>query len=290
MRFATIQTDAGAGVGIATADGGVIGLREGDPAYPGGLLTAAALAPADLCCYADALRNGSVFAANEFRFLPVIPKPGKILCVGLNYCDHAAESKSAAPSYPVIFARFATSLIGHGAPMLRPSISDCLDYEGELAVVIGRGGKAIERADALSHVFGYSVFNDASIRDFQLRTPQWTIGKNFDGTGAFGPWLTVADALPPGGRDLELRTRLNGEVVQKANTSQMIFDVAELISTVSAAMTLESGDVIVTGTPAGVGIARNPPLYMRSGDVIEVEIEGIGVLANTVEDGVRPRA
>jgi acylpyruvate hydrolase len=218
------------------------------------------------------------------RILPPVPKPPKILCVGLNYDDHLEESGLKKPVYPEIFARFATSLIAHGEPIRRPRESTALDYEAELAVVIGRGGRRIQRDRALDHVAGYSLFNDATIRDFQLRTPQWTMGKNFDATGAFGPWLVTPDAVPPGARKLRIQGRLNGRVMQDANTDQLIFGVPELIETISVAMSLEPGDVIITGTPGGVGVARKPPVFMQPGDVFEVEIEGLGVLSNPVRD------
>lgn len=216
--------------------------------------------------------------------LPPLPNPPKIICVGLNYADHSAESGFAVPDYPTVFGRFASSLIGHGAPIMRPRLSEQLDYEGEFVAVIGRGGRDIPKARALDHVVAYSLFNDASIRDYQFKAPQWTVGKNFDGTGAFGPWLVTADALPPGCARLRLQTRLNGQVVQDASADDLVFDVATLVSTLSEAWTLEPGDVIVTGTPSGVGLARKPPLWMKPGDVCEVELEGLGVLRNPVAD------
>ena len=210
--------------------------------------------------------------------------PPKILCVGLNYDDHLQESGLKRPVYPEIFARFATSLIAHGEPIRRPPESSALDYEAELAVVIGRGGRRIQHDRALNHVAGYSLFNDATIRDFQLRTPQWTMGKNFDATGAFGPWLVTPDAVPPGAHGLRIRGRLNGRVLQDARTDQLIFGAQALIALISVAMTLEPGDVIITGTPGGVGAARKPPVFMQPGDLFEVEIEGMGVLSNPVQD------
>jgi acylpyruvate hydrolase len=170
----------------------------------------------------------------------------------------------------------------NGAPIVRPRASSQLDFEGELVAIIGKPGRNIAAADALDHVIGYSIFNDASIRDYQFKSPQWTVGKNFDDTGAFGPCLVTADELPPGGRGLRLQTRLNGKVVQDASTEDMVFDVASLIAIISEAMTLQSGDIIVTGTPSGVGLSRKPPLFMRAGDLIEVEIEKIGILSNPI--------
>lgn len=218
------------------------------------------------------------------KLLPPVPRPGKIICVGLNYADHADESPYDAPDYPTLFPRFATSLIADGEPMVRPRISDQLDFEGELVAIIGTGGKNIPKAKATSHVAAYSIFNDGSLRDYQFKAPQWTVGKNFDNTGAFGPHVVTADELPDGARGLRLQTRLNGAVVQNANTEDMLFPVADLISIISEAITLEAGDVIVTGTPAGVGFGRTPKLWMKPGDVVEVEIEGIGILRNPIVD------
>lgn len=216
-------------------------------------------------------------------YLPPLAEPRKIICVGLNYRDHTAESGFEQPSYPTLFSRFNTSVIAHEAPLLRPGHTDSLDFEGELVAVIGVGGARIPREHALQHVLGYSVFNDGSVRDYQFKTPQWTMGKNFDGTGAFGPWLVTADELPPGARGLQLETRLNGQTVQSANTRDMVFDIESLIVIISEAITLEPGDLIVAGTPAGIGHAREPRLYMQPGDLCEVEIEGIGLLSNRVQ-------
>ncbi len=214
-----------------------------------------------------------------------MPAPPKILCVGLNYDDHLEESGLKKPDYPEIFARFASSLIAHQEPIRRPRESTALDYEAELAVVIGKPGRRIPQEQALDHVAGYSLFNDATVRDFQLRTPQWTMGKNFDGTGSFGPWLVTPDAVPPGARGLRIQGRLNGRVMQDSRTDLLIFSVAVLIAMISVAMSLERGDVIITGTPGGVGAARKPPVFMQPGDIFEVEIEGLGVLTNPVENG-----
>ncbi len=216
------------------------------------------------------------------EYLPPFAAPEKIICVGLNYSDHAAESGFQAPSYPALFSRYASSLVGHQAPIIRPNASDQLDYEGEVVAVIGKAGRNIPVERALEHVAGYSIFNDASVRDFQFLSAQWTIGKNFDGTGAFGPSFVTADELPAGAKGLRLQTRLNGAVLQDANTDDMIFDIATLVHLLSIPVTLRPGDVIVAGTPSGIGIARNPKLFMKPGDVCEVEIEGIGILSNPV--------
>jgi 2-keto-4-pentenoate hydratase/2-oxohepta-3-ene-1,7-dioic acid hydratase in catechol pathway len=233
------------------------------------------------------LANAPVVDPASIAYMPPIAKPAKIICVGLNYADHTKESPYEQPDCPTLFPRFATSLIGHGQPLVRPLVSDSLDFEGEMVAVIGRGGRHISRAGALEHVAGYSIFNDGSVREYQFKSPQWTVGKNFDGTGAFGPVFVTSDELPAGGKGLRLETRLNGVVVQSAMTDDMLFDVAEVIAVVSEAITLEPGDVIVTGTPAGIGWARTPRLLMRHGDICEVEIEGIGLLRNPVIDEER---
>jgi acylpyruvate hydrolase len=213
--------------------------------------------------------------------LPV-PEPGKIVCIGLNYVDHAKEGGNPIPDYPAIFLRTRTSLVAHGQPLVRPLCSDKFDYEAELAIVIGNPARNVSEADALSHVFGYACFNDGSIRDYQRKSTQWTMGKNFDGTGPFGPDIVTADELPAGAAGLRIASRLNGQTMQDGNTGNMIFPVARTIALISEVMTLEPGDVIITGTPAGVGYPRKPPVFLRPGDVCEVEIEGIGILRNPV--------
>ena len=218
----------------------------------------------------------------------VVPNPGKTVCLGLNYYDHAAESGREKPTYPWFFLRGTTSLMAHNEAGARPIGSEKLDYEAELAVVIGKRGRHLKREDAHAYVFGYTCFNDMSVRDYQKRTPQWTIGKNFDRTGALGPVLVSADELPAGGAGLSIQLRLNGKVMQDANTSDMIWDVAETIALLSECLTLEPGDVIAMGTPAGVGQSRNPPVWLKHGDRVEVEIERVGLLVNTIEDEVQP--
>lgn len=217
------------------------------------------------------------------QLAPLVPEPGKIVCLGLNYFDHAKEGGRDKPDYPWFFFRGASSLIAHGEAGVVPKVSSKFDYEAELAVVIGqRVPRHTKEADALQYVFGYAPFNDMSVRDYQKRTPQWTIGKNFDGTGGFGPVLVSADELPPGAVGLKIQGRLNGQVMQDANTSDMIFNVAETIALLAEVLTLEPGDVIVMGTPAGVGQARTPPVWMKAGDTYEVEIERIGTLINPI--------
>jgi len=271
--------------GIAADEGsGWHGLTQRDSGFPGTLPELIAQG-ANLLRVGRSLGQSPTIDLHAVRLLPPVPVPPKILCVGLNYDDHLAESGLKKPAYPEIFARFATSLIPHQEPIRRPHESVELDYEAELAVVIGKPGRRIPHEQALDHVAGYSLFNDASVRDFQLRTPQWTMGKNFDGTGSFGPWLVTPDAVPPGARGLRIQGRLNGRVMQDARTDLLIFSVPALIEMISVAMSLERGDVIITGTPGGVGVARKPPVFMQPGDIFEVEIEGLGVLTNSVQDG-----
>lgn len=269
--------------GIAADDGsGWHGLMASESGFPGTLPELIAQGT-DLLHAGRGLLSRRAIDLNTVRILPPVPKPPKILCVGLNYDDHLEESGLKKPVYPEIFARFATSLIPHGEAICVPRESIALDYEAELAVVIGRGGRRIDRDKALDHVAGYSLFNDATIRDFQLRTPQWTMGKNFDGTGAFGPWLVLPDALPPGAYGLHIQGRLNGQVMQDSSIDKLIFSVPALIELISVAISLEPGDVIITGTPGGVGAARKPPVYMQPGDVFEVEIERLGILSNPIQ-------
>ena len=218
------------------------------------------------------------------RYLPPVLNPAKALAIGLNYADHAKESNFAMPKFPVIFHRYPSSWVAHGEAMIRPHISAQFDYEAELVVVIGKGGRYIAKDKALEHVAGYSLFNDGSIRDHQSRSSQFMMGKNFDASGSFGPEFVTADELPPGGTGLRIQCRLNGQVMQNASTSDMIFDVATLVAACSEAMALQTGDIIITGTPSGVGLARNPQVWMKAGDVCEVEVEGVGVLRNNIVD------
>jgi len=219
-------------------------------------------------------------------YLPPTRRSGKIICLGLNYADHAAEGDHQKPEYPSFFMRGNSSLVAHDAPILRPIVSEQLDYETEMVAIIGKTARHVSEADALDYVWGYSVFNEASIREYQRKTAQWTIGKNFDNTGGFGPELVTADEVSPGGKGLRIQTRLNGEILQDANTSDMLFDVPETIRLLTECLTLEPGDILVMGTPPGVSHARKPQLWMKAGDVCEVEIETIGLLCNPIEDEV----
>jgi 2-keto-4-pentenoate hydratase/2-oxohepta-3-ene-1,7-dioic acid hydratase in catechol pathway len=224
----------------------------------------------------------AIIPLDRVSLLPVIPNPDKILCVGLNYATHVAETRRPESKYPSIFTRFSDTQVGHGAPVLRPTFSERFDWEGELAVVIGRGGRHIPQTHALDHVAGYSCYNDVSVRDWQRHTHQFTPGKNFPGTGAFGPWLVTTDEIPDV-TALTVTTRVNGKVMQQASVKDLIFPVPVIIEYVSTFTPLAPGDVIATGTPGGVGDRREPPLYLKDGDTVEVEIDRIGVLRNSVQ-------
>jgi 2-keto-4-pentenoate hydratase/2-oxohepta-3-ene-1,7-dioic acid hydratase in catechol pathway len=231
-------------------------------------------------------RLGADHNLSTVTFLPVIPDPHHLYCVGINYADHLKEVQAVgvsrpAPKKPSLFIRFPDTLVAHGAPMLIPKVSNDFDYEAELAVIIGKGGRYIEESRALDHVAGYSCFNDGSVRDWQFHTTQVTPGKNFSATGGFGPWLVTEDEIPdPHG--LEIKLILNGQTLQHGNTRDLIFSIPMIISYVSAFVPLRAGDVIATGTPAGVGFSRKPPIFMKAGDVCEVHIEKIGVLRNPI--------
>lgn len=278
-------------VGDAPSWGAVVGTKVADlgkalPQY-------ATLA--DFLGSADFDRRDEILAATpadvdlkDIVFLPVIPRPEKIVCIARNYLDHHQEAvahglKREITPFPPVFLRVWRSQVAHNAPVIRPKVSTQLDWEGELAVVIGNGGRHIAEADAMDHVAGYSIYNDVSVRDWQMHAQQIAPGKNFVGTGPFGPWLVTKDEIPdPDG--LKLRTLLNGEVVQSSDTSYLIFKIPRLINYASTVFDLVPGDVIATGTPAGVGFTRKPPRFMKAGDTVEVEIERIGTLSNPVVD------
>lgn len=218
---------------------------------------------------------------NEIVWLPVIPDAAKIFCIGLNYDEHRIEANRDKTAQPTVFLRLAASQVGHDEPLLLPPESERLDYEGEIAVIIGRGGRRIAEADAWEHIAGYAPYNDGSIRDWQSHTSQWTPGKNFPATGSFGPCMVTRGEIADG-QELTLTTRLNGVVMQQASTAQLIFSIPRLINYLSTFVPLESGDVIVTGTPGGVGFKRSPPVFMRAGDRVEVEVSSVGTLVNMV--------
>jgi 2-keto-4-pentenoate hydratase/2-oxohepta-3-ene-1,7-dioic acid hydratase in catechol pathway len=228
------------------------------------------------------------YRLEEIRYLPVIPNPAaKFLCIGINYRPHMLEMGRDIPEHPVVFVRFANSIVGHGEPLIRPKASEKFDFEGELAVIIGKRARSVPREAALDYVAGYSCFNDGSVRDFQRHSGQFTPGKNFVASGAFGPWMVTRDEIPDPA-SLNLETRLNGETVQSESTGELNFGIPELIEYISIWCELEPGDVIATGTPGGVGAGRSPPLWMRRGDLIEVEISRIGCLSNRVAEESAP--
>lgn len=282
MRFSSIRQGSRKGIALLDAHGALRVRFDGEAAYPGTIQSLIAAGADALQQAGRALGTAPAIQVAEVTMLPPLAAPPKIVCIGLNYADHSSETGHQVPSYPTVFGRFASSLVGHGNAIVCPRVSTQLDFEGEFVAVIGRGGRDIPKSRALDHVAGYSVFNDASVRDYQMRTSQWTVGNNFDATGAFGPSFVSADELPAGAVGLQIETRLNGQTVQKASTRDMLFDVATLVSLLSEVFTWEPGDVIVTGTPAGVGLARTPPLWMKPGDVCEVEVEGIGLLRNPI--------
>jgi len=263
----------------------IVDLSIAAPSLPTDLLALLNLGPSALKQAEEAARiaeSQAYISPENITYLSLIQRPPKIICIGRNYAAHAKEGGAEPPKYPEIFFRGATSLLGHGSSIIRPKCSSKLDYEGELVAIIGRTARHISRESALEYIAGYSIFNDATLRDYQGKSSQWTIGKNFDNTGAFGPVFVSADELPNGAAGLRIQTRLNGKIMQDANTSDFIFPLEELIEKLSECMTLEPGDIIVTGTPAGVGYVRRPPVYMKEGDICEVEIEGIGVLSNPI--------
>jgi 2-keto-4-pentenoate hydratase/2-oxohepta-3-ene-1,7-dioic acid hydratase in catechol pathway len=281
MKLATFRTAQGSSYGIVTAKGIVDLKRYIGNQYPDlkSLITHHAFAEAE-----KHAGESADYKESDIHFLPVIPNPDKILCVGLNYQDHVVETGRDNTEQPAIFIRVAESQVGHKQPIIRPKESTHLDFEAEIAVIIGKAGRRISQKDAWSHIAGYSCYNDGSVRDWQRHTIQWTAGKNFAHTGAFGPWMVTADEIPPGTK-MTLSCRLNGERMQHATTEQMIFKIPKIIEYVSAWTTLHPGDVLVTGTPGGVGARRNPPVWMKPGDKVEIEIDKVGILENTIADG-----
>jgi 2-keto-4-pentenoate hydratase/2-oxohepta-3-ene-1,7-dioic acid hydratase in catechol pathway len=277
MRLASFTLDGRPAWG-PVVDGGVI---DATPLHPTLKAMLAADGLARLAAWAAGRRPDA--ALDAIAFLPTIPDPGKVWCCGLNYHEHVKETGREVTEQPTFFTRWADAQVGHGQPMLRPRESVQFDYEGEIAVVIGRGGRRIAPTDAARHVAGYACFNDGSIRDWQRHTSQFAPGKNFWRSGALGPWMVTADEIPFG-TSMTLVTRLNGTELQRATTEMMIHSIAKQIAYVSAVAPLEPGDVIVTGTPGGVGAKRTPPLWMKAGDVVEVEIDRVGVLRNTIAD------
>jgi 2-keto-4-pentenoate hydratase/2-oxohepta-3-ene-1,7-dioic acid hydratase in catechol pathway len=281
MKLATFKTAKGASYG-AVVDKGIVDLgRRLGNRYPDlkALIAANAFKEVE-----GLLKEPQDHKLSDVVWLPVIPNPDKIVCVGLNYQDHVVETGRDNTEQPAIFLRVAESQVGHGQPIIRPRESTHMDFEAEIAVIIGKGGRRISQKDSWGHIAGYSCYNDGSVRDWQRHTIQWTAGKNFAQTGGFGPWMVTADEIPPNSK-MTLSCRLNGERMQHATTEQMIFKIPKIIEYVSAWTTLLPGDVLVTGTPGGVGARRTPPVWMKPGDKVEIEIDKVGILENSIADG-----
>lgn len=276
MRIVSFRRDGKISYGLLEGEE-IADLPEQDPQLPPALNDAL---PA-LRGYVPPAATRKTVSLSDVTLLPVVPSPQKIICIGVNYADHAAETGQAPPPYPTVFAKFANTLAASGDPIVLPSASAMPDYEGELAVVIGRPGRQITEQDALDYVAGYTAFNDVSARDFQGHTSQWTMGKSPDTFGPLGLALVTADEIPDP-QKLELRTTVNGEVLQQASTADMVFTVRQLIAYLSQTMTLLPGDVIATGTPSGIGAARTPPRFLRPGDTVVISIDGVTELTNPV--------
>ena len=281
MKLATFKTPQGTSYGVVTAQGIVdLGKRLGNR-FPD---LKALIAGNGLPDAQKLLNEKPDLKTEGLTWLPVIPNPDKIVCVGLNYQDHVVETGRDNTEQPAIFLRVAESQVGHLQPIVRPRESTHMDFEAEIAVIVGKAGRRISQKDAWGHIAGYSCYNDGSVRDWQRHTIQWTAGKNFARTGGFGPWMVTADEIPPNTK-LTLSCRLNGERMQHATTEQMIFKIPKIIEYVSTWTTLVPGDVLVTGTPGGVGARRTPPVWMKPGDKVEIEIDKVGVLENSIADG-----
>jgi acylpyruvate hydrolase len=283
MKLLTFIHDGREQAGLRIDDH-VIPVSSAAPDLPGtvlGLLAGGHLA--SLRSKADSY-DGATIAVDDIEYQILIPRPGKVICIGRNYAAHAAEGGAETPTFPEVFFRGPTSLVAHQGTIVRPQCSEMLDFEGEIALVIGKSCRHATQENALEFIAGYTLFNEATIRNYQKFSSQWTIGKNFDDTGAFGPELVTSDELPDGIVGMNLMTRLNGELMQDGHTDDLVFPVRALIAILSECMTLEPGDVVVTGTPAGVGFARKPPVWMKAGDTVEIEVPGIGKLVNTIRD------
>lgn len=286
MRLVTFQGQSGPAIGVRLGNK-VIDLSKAAPDLPGdmiGLLEGGESSLAKAKAAANNAADDAKVDMSLVKLLVPIARPGKIVCIGRNYAAHAAEGGAETPTYPEVFYRGSTTLIAQGEPIIRPKCSDKLDFEAELVVVIGKLAKHVAEADAGAYIAGYSLFNEGTLRDYQRKSSQWTVGKNFDNTGPFGPEIVTSDEVPEGAKGLRIQSRLNGQIMQDANTDDLVFTIHNLIYRLTECMTLEPGDIIVSGTPAGVGYARTPPVFMKPGDIIEIEVDGIGVLTNTIED------
>jgi 2-keto-4-pentenoate hydratase/2-oxohepta-3-ene-1,7-dioic acid hydratase in catechol pathway len=281
MKLATFKTSQGASYGAVT-DSGIVDLGKRLGSKYADLK--ALIAGNAFSQVTPLLKEKADHRLSDITWLPVIQNPDRILCVGLNYQDHVVETGRDNTEQPAIFIRLPESQVGHKQPILRPRESTHMDFEAEIAVIIGKPGRRISQKDAWSHIAGYSCYNDGSVRDWQRHTIQWTAGKNFVQTGGFGPWMVTADEIPPNTK-MTLSCRLNGERMQHATTEQMIFKIPKIIEYVSTWTTLVPGDVLVTGTPGGVGARRTPPVWMKPGDKVEIEIDKVGILENSIADG-----
>jgi 2-keto-4-pentenoate hydratase/2-oxohepta-3-ene-1,7-dioic acid hydratase in catechol pathway len=289
MKIVGFEAEGGLRLGVVEGDQ-VIDLQAVDAKVPADLGAVLAAHNGDLKSLGDIAKRAPASAHRPLKGLKFglpVAKPGKILCLGLNYLEHVKEGtqRDNIPKFPTIFMRCLTSMVPHEQPIIRPKVSEQLDYEAELMLIVGKRAKHLTMANATSCIAGYSCSNEGSVREFQRKTTQWDMGKNFDRTGGFGPWMVTADELPDAGKGLKIASRLNGTVMQSDNTDNMMFPVADMLVYVTQGMTLEPGDIIFTGTPSGVGHARKPnPIWMKKGDVCEIEIEGIGVLRNPIQD------
>ncbi|MEC8531553.1 MAG: fumarylacetoacetate hydrolase family protein [Pseudomonadota bacterium] len=278
MRITSYSIDGIKSFGVVTDDGVI----DAKPLAGGPQSLKDAIAAGSMDMIAEAaVKRSADHSIDEVEFLPVIPDPDKIIAVGLNYRSHVLEGGRDIPEWPMIFTRFANSQVGHGQPMIKPNVSDMFDFEGEMAVIIGESCRHVSEADALSVVAGYACYNDGSIRDYQRHTSQFVPGKSFYKSGAFGPWMVTADEIPDPGA-LTLMTRLNGKEMQHATTDDLLFSIPQLIHYLTTVTELVPGDVIVSGTTGGVGCYRDPPVFMKDGDIIEIELDKIGVLRNPV--------
>ncbi len=286
MRLVSFESGDGPRIGVVEGDT-VIDLSAVDPSAPRDIQSV--IAAGELEALSTIAASSSSDAQRDFDGLDFnipISSPGKILCLGLNYMEHVDEGIFEKQPYPTVFMRSVTSMVAHNKPIIRPQKSETLDFEAELALVVGKRSKHLTPENALDAVAGYACSNDGSVREYQRHTIQWSMGKNFDQTGPFGPVFVTADELPPGAKGLDIACRLNGETVQSSNTDMMMFPVIETLVYLTEGITLEPGDVVLMGTPSGVGHARKPPLWMKNGDVVEVEIENIGILRNPIVDEV----
>jgi 2-keto-4-pentenoate hydratase/2-oxohepta-3-ene-1,7-dioic acid hydratase in catechol pathway len=289
MKVVGFEADGGLRLGIVEGDQ-VIDLQAADAKVPANLAEVLAANNGDLKPLGEIAKRAQASArrpVSGLKFGLPVARPGKIICMGLNYLEHVKEGsqRDNIPKFPSIFMRGLTSMVPHGEPILRPKASEQLDYEAEMMLIVGKRAKHLTLSNATSIVAGYSCGNEGSVREFQRKTTQWDMGKNFDRTGGFGPWMVSADELPDGGKGLKIQSRLNGTVMQSDNTANMMFPIPEMLVYITQGMTLEPGDIIFTGTPSGVGHARKPnPVWMKDGDVCEIEIEGIGVLRNPIKD------